>query len=279
MTVNCTFYEHSNFNGRSENFFLNDSWRYWWIKFGSPLRNEITSFRANAGGGYAAGNVYGFTSRDFKGDFASLNIPRGWISWWSNVGGAMNDDIESALLINRNEDEQVLEVADLIRDPFIGQLDEALAGEDVSRSGDPKIFANFWPSHDPNRKFVSIEQKLRVHINWWPDYDAKIRYDIYLYLDGNEVKGYVAWASTWVEGGIFTGKILDQLHPKVVDGMRPLNDELERQLPLLSLIALVRGPFRRLYLLPGQEPIMPPPNSNFGRIGNYAEDCCLVITF
>lgn len=279
MSVDCTFYKHSNFGGDSRAYSLSNSWRYWWIKFGSPLKNEITSFRATASGGYD-GNVYGFTGSNFKGDFAALNMAEGWTCWWSNVGSAMNDDIESALLINRSKDEFVLELADMIIDPFRDGLDDALAGEDAQRSGNPRIYANFWPSHDPSRKFVSIRQDLRVNIDWWADYDARMRYDIYFYLHSStEVRAYVAWASTWVEGGIFSSKILNQLHPQIVSGASQMNAELASQLPLLGLVALFRGPFQRLYLLPGPEPDMPPPSSNFGRIGNYTEDCCLVLTF
>jgi hypothetical protein len=89
----------------------------------------------------------------------------------------------------------------------------------------------------------------------------------------------VAWVHTWVEGGVFSGKINDQLHPQVMSGAPAVNDALADQLPLLSLVAAFRGDIRRIYLLPGIEPRMPPPNSNFGRIGASKESCCLVLTF
>jgi hypothetical protein len=279
MSVDCTFYEHVNFAGDSESFTLSDSWRYHWIKFGSPLRNEISSFRASAAGG-GGGNIYSFTNRNFTGDFLSLNMAPGWTCWWSNVGSSVNDDIESALLINRSDDELVLELEEMFRDPFIEQLDELLEGEDVRRNGNPRIFANFWPDHDPDRKFISIEQNLRVELDWWPDYDAKIRYDIYFYLiDSTHVGAYAAWAYTWVEGGVFSGKIYDQLQPRVVSGASQVNAALAEQLPLLSFATIFRGPFRRLYLLPGPVPVMPPPSSNFGSSGNSHDDACLVLTF
>lgn len=279
MAVDSTFYKHASFGGSSSSFSLNDQSRYRWIKFGSTLKNEITSFRANSYSGRAA-NVYGFTSNDFLGGFASLNLPNGWTCWWSNVGSQINDDIESALMINRATDEFVLGLADLVLERFSEQLAEMLEDEDASPRGNPRIYATFWPSWDPNRKFVTIEQDLRIDVPWWPDYDAQMRYDIYLYLySPTEVKAYVSWVHTWVEGGVFSGKINDQLHPKVVDGAAAVNDALAQQLPLLSLVAAFRGPFQSLYLLPGHEPAMPPPSSNFGRIGSASEDCCLVLTF
>lgn len=274
MSVFAEFFKHSNFNGYSESFTLNNNWRYWWIKFGSKLRNEITSFRANAYAGYN-GNVYGFTSNDFLGDFASLNMSEGWTCWWSNVGSKLNDDIESALLINRSKSELVLELKDQISGPFKTKLDAKLAGTQAKRKGEPRVYSVFWPSFDPSRKFVRIEQDLTVELDWWPDYDARIRYDVYLYLSsGGKVKGYVAWAHTWVEGGIFSGDIKDELHPKVVDGASELTKELQSRLDLLSFFT-----FSRLYLLPGSQPPMPPPSSNFGRIGNAKDNSTLALVY
>lgn len=280
MAVYCEFFKHSNFAGYSESFLLDNSWRYWWIKFGSALGDEITSLRANAYGGFA-GNVYGFTERDFLGRFASLNMAEGWTCWWSNVGGAMNDDIESALLINRNRSELRIEMADQISDPFIEGLDAEIQDTQISRRGSPRIYSVFWPSYDPNRKFVRIEQDLRVALDWWPDYDAQVQYDVYLFLDGNgAVSGYVAWTYCWVEGGIFSGDIFDELHPKLVAGAATLTQQLQDQLALVNLLAALAGySFTSLYLLPGNEPAMPPPSSNFGRIGNAKENATLVLAY
>ncbi len=280
MAVYSEFFKHSNFGGNSESFLLDNNWRYYWIKFGSALGDEITSLRANAYGGFS-GNVYGFTERDFLGRFASLNMAEGWTCWWSNVGGAMNDDIESALLINRSPSELRIELADQISDPFIEGLDAEIQDTQVSRRGDPNIYSVFWPSYDSSRKFVRIEQDLRVAIDWWPDYDAQVKYDIYLYLDGNgAVNGYVAWTHSWVEGGIFSGDILDELHPKLVSGAATLTQQLQDQLALINLLAALAGySFTSLYLLPGNEPAMPPPSSNFGRIGNAKENATLVLSY
>jgi hypothetical protein len=32
-----------------------------------------------------------------------------------------------------------------------------------------------------------------------------------------------------------------------------------------------------VYVLPGKQPQFPPPDANIGRMGNSAEDCCLVL--
>jgi hypothetical protein len=176
MAIFAEFFKHAGFGGHTESYTLSNSWRYYWIKFGSALRNEITSLRANAYAGFH-GNVYGFTNRDFLGDYAALNMSEGWTCWWSNVGGAMNDDIESALLINRNRNELALSLRDQIVAPFVDAFDEETAGTQVSRRGNPRVYSVFWPSFSPNRKFVRIEQDLRVALDWWPDYDARVRFE------------------------------------------------------------------------------------------------------
>lgn len=278
MAINCAYFKHHNLTGDSSSFALDNSWRYWRIKFGSVLRNEITSFRASAHSGFA-GNVYGFANNDYTGAFAALNMAEGWTCWWNNVG-PLNDTIESAIQVNRNLNEFTLELGGMIRDRFKDQLDAQLAGQQVSRSGDPIISAMLWPSFDPTRKFLRIHQPLHVALDWWPDYAASITYDIYFYLASpTEVRAYVAWVHTWVEGGIFSGDISDELHPQALAGAAQVDAALASQLPLLTLVAAFRGRFDRLYLLPGLVPEMPPPNTNFGRLGESSEGCTLVLTF
>lgn len=267
MAVHAEFYKHKDFGGSVETFDLNNSYRYWWIKFGSNLGNEVSSFRANAFYGFD-GNVYALTKKNFLGDYLSLNMDENWTAWWSWVGSDLNDDVESALLINRNKDELEIEVADLIMDDFKSGMDDALEGKPVKRKGDPKIYSLFWPGHDPSRKFVSIEQDLRVELDWWSDYDAKVRYDVYLYLNSSgNIRGYVAWTYCWVEGGVFSGRIFDDLHPQLVAGASTLNTKIQEKLSLLSFFT-----YRGLYLLPGSQ-----PSSSFGDIGNAKDNSTLVL--
>ena len=267
MAVYAQFYEHSNFGGAMESFTLNDNWRYWWIKFGSTLDNEISSLRANAFDGFN-GNVYGLTESNFLGNYASLNMREGWTSWWNFVGGSLNDDIESALLINRNKDELVIGLKDQIAETFTSGFDKAVEGTQVSRTGEPRIYSTFWPGYDPTKTFVSIEQNLNVALDWWPDYDAQVRYDIYLYLDGGgHVQGYVAWVYVWVEGGVFSGDIFNSLQPQLVSGASTLTAQIQKKLAALTAFS-----FRGLYLLPG-----PPPSSSFGDEGDARSDSTLAL--
>ncbi len=265
MSVHAEFYKDKNFGGAVDTFDSNS--RYFWIKFGSSFKNEISSFRARAYGGFN-GNVYGMTDGNFLGKYISLNIAENTTSWWSYVGGALNDDIESVLLINRNKNELVLELKSYIIPDFISGMDDKLRGTQVSRRGDPRIFTTFWPGYDPSKIFVSIEQDLHVAIDWWPDYDAQVRYDIYLYLDNKgHVNGYVAWVYVWVEGGVFSGKIYNDLQPKLFAGASTITEKIQAKLSLFSSVN-----FNGLYLLPG-----PQPSSSFGDTGDTKSNSTLVL--
>ncbi len=165
MAVYAEFFKHANFSGYSESFTLGNSSRYWWIKFGSKLRNEITSMRANAYSGFD-GNVYGFTGNDFLGDYASLNMSEGWTCWWSNVGSKLNDDIESALLINRNKSEFAVELKDQIAGVFKSKLDEKLARDAGSQKRRTEslqsLLAEFRPDQEARPHRTGSEGRTRL---------------------------------------------------------------------------------------------------------------------
>lgn len=265
MSVNADFFKHKDFGGTVESFNLNG--RYKWIKFGSALGNEISSFRAHAYSGNGA-NVYSFAEKNFLGNYLSLNMHNGTTSWWSWVGSSMNDTIESALMINRSAGETEMEVKSLIQADFIAGMDAALNGTKLSRVGNPRIFSLFFPGHDPSRNFVSIEQDLHVTVDGWFDYSAQVRYDIYLYLNAaGKISGYVAWVYVWVEGGILSGTIFNQIQPKLVAGASTLTTKIQDKLSQLSFLT-----FHGLYLLPGKK-----PTASFGDSGNAKDNATLVL--
>jgi hypothetical protein len=267
MAIHTDFYIDINFGGSVDSFTLDNSWRYSWVVFGSKFRDNISSFRSTAYDGFN-GNAYAFTGNHFLGGYLALNMSDGGTSWWNYVGSALNDKIESAILVNRNSNELVVGLKEQIADDFVTGMDEQLAGTQVSRNGDPRIFTTFWPGYDPDKSFVSIEQDLNVALDWWPDYDAQVRYDIYLYLDNvGTVRGYVAWVYVWVEGGIFSGDIFESLQPRLVSGADTLTSRIQEKLAIFSSFH-----FSSLYLLPG-----PRPSGNFGDIHDAHEDSTLVL--
>lgn len=267
MAVFSEFFKHRDFNGNLETFTLNNNYRYWWIKFGSTLRNEISSLRAHAYGGLK-GNLYAMSENNFSGKYVSLNMQAGWTSRWNYIGDSFNDDIESALLINRSPREMEIELKDLIVPDFLEGFDAETRGTPVTRKGDPKVFTTFWPGFAPDRNFVSIEQDLNVEVDWWPDYSAQVRYDIYLYLNSSgNVWGYSYYPYVWVEGGIFSKKIFNELYPKLKNGAHTLTEKIQAKLSLLSFRR-----FRGLYLLPAGK-----PSANFGDRGHTKDNSTLVL--
>jgi hypothetical protein len=277
MTVISQFYQHANFAGHAETFTTFTGSRWHWIKFGSALRNRVSSLRSNVVSRRAA-NVYGFTNNNFTGAFASLNVPTGWTCWWSYVGGALNDDIESALILRRDAKEMVQALKALIVPDFKTQFDAQAAGTQARRNGDPVVYGVFFPSYDPGSMLVRIEQNLTIELDCWWDYDARVRFDIQFRLIGNQLDAYCKWFWVWVEGGVFSGRIFDELEPRMRDACAVLTTKLREKLALINLGAALAGyRFGSVYILPGSPPSFP-PGGPFGRIGNSREDCCLVLT-
>ncbi|MCE9571716.1 MAG: hypothetical protein K8W52_01030 [Deltaproteobacteria bacterium] len=269
MSVFAEFYKDVDMGAPGESFTLDNNWRYRWISFGGTLNNEITSLRATAFEG-GAGNVYGFTDKGYLGNYASLNLTPEMVAWYGHVGGALNDDIESALMVNRNpRGEVAIDLGAQIGPAFAAQFDAAAAGTQVSRTAEPRVFTLFWPGHDPGEIFVSIEQDLNVALDWWPDYAAQVRYDVKVYrtADGH-LDAYVAWVYTWVEGGLFTGKIADELKPRMVAAAATLTGALRDKLAAFAAIKVADA-----YLLPG------PPAKEYAEIRNARDGSTLVLVW
>lgn len=277
MTVVSQFYEHRDFVGASDVFTTFTGSRWHWIKFGGALNNKASSIRSNVVSGRAA-NLYAFRNNDFTGNFASLNTPPGWTCWWSFVGAQMNDDIESALIIRRDAREIVQPLKALIAPDFKTEFDAEAAGTEAVRNGEPSIYGVFFPSFDPFSMLVRIEQNLTIELDCWWDYDARVQFDLQFVLNGNQIDGYCKWFWVWVEGGVYSSRIFNELEPKMRAACGTLTEKIREKLALLNLGAAIAGyRFGSIYVLPGSQPSFP-PGGPFGRIGDSHEDCCLVVT-
>jgi hypothetical protein len=275
MTVVSEFFEHIDFGGQSSRFVTPTDWRWQWVTFG-PLRNKVSSFRVNVATGRKA-NVYAFTNNNFTGNFASLNVNTGGTSWWGRVGG-LNDDIESALIIRRDEREIVTPLNTLLVPDFRTRFDAMAAGTEVRRNGDPIVFGLYNAPNDANGMLVRIHQNMTVVLKCWSDYWAWAAYDLKFRMVGGRLDGWCYSATTTVEGGVHSKAIFDKLRPRVVEGMAKITAELRAKIATIN--QAVSGAGIRLsdvYVHPGRQPQFPPPDSNFGRLGNSGEDCCLVL--
>jgi hypothetical protein len=267
MTVHVDFYRNKHFGGAVDPF--TSKGRYHGVIFGSKFRNRISSLRAHASGN--SGQVYAFTEDNFLGPYVSCNLGNGGTSAWDSLGG-LNNDIESAVMINRGKNEVTLGLKEQMAPDFAAAMDKKLANTPVSRKGDPLVYTRFWPGYSPDKVFVSLQQGLHVEVpGILPDYQAEVRYDIYLYLNKNgKVRGYVAWVYVWVEGGILSHKIHDALQPQLVAGASELNSKLQAKLAVFQGFT-----FTSLYLLPGPPPLS--PSKALGEMHNSSDDSTLVL--
>lgn len=295
MSVTTTLWEHANFAGFSGTADTGPS-RYRWVKYGSAQNDTFSSMRAWANGN--RGNVYAFEDTDFRGRFMSLNVGGAFSSsWWSYFGGAFNDVVSSLLVVAREAEdrERDIALAAVVSGQFVSMFDLKTQGKPVSRDGDPRLYGTFFPSWDVNGVFVTIDQGLTVQVRiplkqritiWnpfgddlvididlgtfrWSDYKARVTYDVAFYVDGEgTLHGYARRSWVWVEGGILSQRVLDDLAPQLHSAKPGLTAAIEG-----ALSAFRRSRFRDVYLLPGGRPDL----GRFGEAGRFDDDVTLVV--
>lgn len=147
-------------------------------------------------------------------------------------------------------------------------FDAQTAGTRLSRVGSPRVYATYFPGHDPSKVFMTIDQNLTVSISGWPDYSANVRYDIEFFLVGRRLRGAARWSHVWVEAGIFSQKVYDRIAPGLHGGKSSLTSAIGAQLAVFS-----SRNFSAVYLLPGPRPDM----SQFGFFARHDDDVCLAV--
>ena len=214
----------------------------------------------------------------------------------SYFGSDFNDKVSSALIIARAPKGAETEVAlgRNVTSQFTTIFDSKTKGKPVSRNGDPRVFATYFPSYDPGNAFASVEQALTVQVriplkttikiwnpfgdDWeieidlgqvrWSDYAASVRYDISFFVKDGRLHGQVSWVTVWVEGGAFSKQVFNELQPELVAAAADVTSAIEGALALFS-----RSKFSDAYLLPGS----PPDMDLAGVKGRYDDDVTLVV--
>jgi hypothetical protein len=259
----ATGYEHINKGGLSRLFGVGKTSRYNMIR-GSLLGQlsfdaKMSSITVSPSSSSVAttilfsNSIAGFLQvGDFGGDFVEIGVAKNGAASFRNLTDhAFNDKTRSLLLVNASKGP---EFRVSFRDKFLGTwnttIDKEL-GSKASRKGDPLMTWAAFPEStsylSPDQIYLLIQQRLNINIDWWPDYDARIAYHLYLYLDGaNKLQGYVQRWSVWVEGGAKTGQIMGQLKPKVESGMTTINAKLKESFSSLPA-------FKAFYYLPGRQ--------------------------
>ena len=223
----------------------------------------------------AAGNIVFLMNDDFSGPFAQQSDAASI----GEVTAGVSGHIGSVLLIasdKQGHKETRVSFNDQFLDAWIMFLDNALSGSRASREGNPTLTWEMFPANisylDEDLTYLKIYQPLHISMPWpFSDYAASMTYHILLFLDGDHhVRAWGARWAYWVEGGIKSGHIADQLEPQVRDGLTTLVDQANSKLALLDLL----GPLSDVFYLPGRQTT--PVGTGF-LTGNTADDVTIVL--
>ncbi|WP_148085938.1 hypothetical protein [Actinocorallia herbida] len=240
-------------------------YRYYWNRWGAT-NDVFSSMRAWGQGD--RGHAFAFEHIDFNGRFAALNVESGASSWWSYFGSSFNDVVSSSLLVVRAPSDILVPLRQQVAPTFASMFDAQTAGTQLSREGDPRVYGTFFPGHDADRVFMTIDQDLNVAIDTWPDYSANVKYDVEFYLSGGKLHGYARWSHVWVESGIFSGDVHDAIAPRLHAAKGDITSAIEAQLAVFADMN-----FSDTYLLPGPQPDM----ARFGYFAAHDDDICLAV--
>ncbi len=236
------------------------------------LNDRISSLYVDASADEVAGDVILFQNDRFFGRYARFTTTPGsptTRNCINYVGDFINDRTSSILVVRRYANElPPTPLGSLVSRDDIEGFVNAVSG--ISMRGDPVFTWDMWPQggddhpNDPDRRFIEIKIPVTVDVPHWFDYDAEIRYWLYLYINGSGLlRGYVAYYGAWVEGGILSGEILDQIMDQLPDTIGTVESFLSDALDMANIL----GPFERQYFLPGEA----------GSTGNTNDDVSIVL--
>jgi hypothetical protein len=204
--------------------------------------------------------------------------------------------LSSSLIVARGPQSVETEVPlrDNVASQFATIFDTKTQDKPVSRDGDTRVYATYFPSFDPDRAFATIDQALTVQVRiplkttitiWnpfgddfeieidlgrlrWSDYDARVQYHVTFFVTNGRLHGEVAWVTVWVESGLLSKNVFDDLQPSLVEAAGDVTAAIESALALFA-----RRRFADAYLLPG-----PPPDMALaGFKARYDDDVTLVV--
>lgn len=228
----------------------------YWQFLDAGISGEVSSIRVFAGSGAPALLLFRADPLipwlyTFHGEFMQFTNASD-IVFDLNLDGNLapfNDDARSMLVV---QTQLASETRLSFRDTFASQwnqfLDQNLPG-DIERIGDPHIRWDAFVSYEnlnPDRIYIRIKQKLNVVLDWWSDYEASIKYWIRLWASGGGVVAGVKRWEYWVEGGLFSSDIAEELEPKVAAGAGQLESKLNTALAPIAGVTDV-------YFLPGKQ--------------------------
>jgi len=253
----CFLYQHKNFGGQARYFTQWDSGIYKQVpSLGDVSFNDAASSVSVGGSSFEiGGKAVVFQNNRYQGRYVSYDITPGAETDINYIGDFMNDRASSVLLIRkfRNELSPVL-AGNYIP---IDTIKKLVSKDGSSPRGNPIVTWDMWPdgkdSHpnEPGKAYVYMKVPIEVDPSsegWYIDYDAEIRFWIYLYVDGaGKLQGYLDYYGVWVEGGVISGKIMNKLMNQVAGSLGQISSLVDEFVALANLA----GPFANIYFLPG----------------------------
>jgi hypothetical protein len=268
--IQCRVYEHKDFKGRSAVF---DEYHGIIYKTVSELRSvalndKISSLWVAASADEVGGSVIVFEHDRYFGRYARFDATPGSTANVPYVGGFMNDRTSSILIVRRFWDEMSVFLSDLVSHDSIKA---AVAKQPhIKLRGEPILTWDMWPTgsgghpNSPKKAYIYVRIPIVAIVDHWFDYDAEIRFWVYLYVDSSgALQGYVDYYGEWVEDGIIHDSVRDELMKKIPKSIPEVNKLLADGLAFAKLFQ----PFSLVYLLPGR----------FDQHGNTDDDVTVVV--
>jgi len=253
-------YQHSDFGGRS--YFVNHAPGFVYRKVrigtlsGASLNDSISSLYVDASPSEIAGRVILFQNDRFDGRFASFSTNASSPStrmYTPYIGNFMNDRTSSILVVRQyNNELPPISLGSLGLKEAIKTFIDSVPR--ISLRGEPVVTWDMWPEggsdhpNEPTKRYIELKIPVRVDVPNWFDYDAEIRYWVYLYVDSSgTLRGYVDYYGAWVEGGVKHDRILDRIMDELPGTIGTVNGQISNALRIAESF----GPYQRQYFLPG----------------------------
>jgi hypothetical protein len=255
--VTGTIYQHSDFHGAS--LFLNLSVGGLLTGFlnlsAFNFHDRVSSAEHSASPDEVGGRLILFQTDRFRDRYVKLEANGGDNPRLSSLGSFMNDRTSSVLIYRKSPNEVVQPLGDLVSP---SQIRDAVSGqEDLSPRGDPVLTWDLFPDggdghpNETGKMYVWVRIPVEVEVNNWFNYDAEIRFWIYLDVtqDG-QLRARAEYYGAWVEGGILTDDILDDLMGD--EGIVTALPQVRSMLEVATTLANLGAPYSNVYLLPGR---------------------------
>jgi hypothetical protein len=256
--VTGTIYQHSDFNGAS--MFLNLSiggLLTGFVSLGAfNFNDKVSSAEHTASADEVGGRLFLFQNDRFFGRYVKLDANGGGNPKLSSLGSFMNDRTSSVLIYRKSANELIAPLGDLVPASEVTALISSQDG--LSTRGDPIFTWDLFPDgkdghpNETGKMYIYIRIPVTIDVPDWPfDYDAEIRFWIYLYVtqDGR-LHGQLDYYGAWVEGGLLTNAVLSYLMGP--EGIQTSLNQVASLVDSATAGANINGPFSSSYLLPGR---------------------------